>query len=109
MEGKVFDFSFGKVLRIVWFERHTVIAHPFRSMATHLRVSGTQDLPILLVETVVQGRLLDNFPRVLDEGGGSDRLRSGRYGLRRRWDTIQASWCRRAVGGETICVSVRKL
>ena len=66
VEGKVLDLLFGEVFRIVRLEGHAIVAHAFRSMCAHLRITVTRNLPILFVQHVIERGLLDNFPRVLD-------------------------------------------
>lgn len=72
----VFDLLLGKVLGVVWFEGHAVIAHALGTVSAHLGIFWSVDLAILLVQCVVQRRLLDRLPWVLDQLLGS----SGRDG-----------------------------
>ena len=66
MERQVLDLLFGHVFGIVGLERHAVVAHAFRTMPAHFRITGARNLPIQFVQLVIERGLLDNLPGVFD-------------------------------------------
>ena len=66
VKRQMLNFLLFEILRCVRFEWHTVVTHAFLAMPTHLFVSPSLYLAILLVQTVVELWLHYNFPRALD-------------------------------------------
>ena len=75
MEGLMFDLLFVKVFLIEWVERLTIVAHSLCSMATHVMIFWSPDLPIFLVQPIVKRGLFDHFPWILDQLGRQYRRR----------------------------------
>lgn len=66
MERKVLDLLLLQVFGVERFQRHAVIAHALFPMPTHLNISLSWNLAVQLIQSVIQRRLFDHFPRVLD-------------------------------------------
>jgi hypothetical protein len=49
VEGEVFDLPLGQIFSVERFQRHTVVAHPFLPVPTHLLVPLSRYFAILLV------------------------------------------------------------
>lgn len=107
VEGLVFDLLFVEVLLIKWVEGLTVVAHSFRSMATHVVIFWPLDLAIFLVQPIVERGLFDHFPRILDQLGREDCRRIDGY----RWlgNDNAAIEFPRTVGRSAIEVTVGQL
>lgn len=66
MERQVLDFLLAEIFGIVGLEGHAIVAHAFGSVPAHLLVLIALDLPIFLVQCVIQRCLLHHIPGVLD-------------------------------------------
>lgn len=74
MEGEVLDLLLGQILRVVGFQGHAVVTHASRPMFAHPQILTALNLAILLVQQVVERRLLHHIPWILDVDSGRSRL-----------------------------------
>ena len=65
VEGWVLDLLLGQVARIERVKGLAVVAHALGPVTTH-PITASGDLAILSVQSIVKGRLADNFPRSRD-------------------------------------------
>lgn len=114
------DLLFCEIFGGIGLQWHAVIAHTLRPVGAHSRIAFARNLSIEFIKSIVERRLLDHFPWVLDQLWGASEGYRGQVRLFDRF-TIQAGcacWsCRCTVryyglfleGEEELCAMSKEL